>query len=593
MGKSSGLRHRTGVCLKTYFHRFRLMRIKLNLFTVMLLFVLLFTMLLVAYTFFFYQDSYEYRRNVLFDLKQMQLKQAANIINGSIAKMQQTGEIIKNRFNEIKDTPDKAETFNAYMDFILQMNKDISGIVVQSGKEEVLPFSNPYSPYSFIREANDYYDGFIQLALAGKQDYFVSGRHYGSIDDYLLFAYINSKETTSVFFHQNLDALKEQFEKLDGLSGGTLVLLNSENTVLFFWGEQKDREILERKEIQKALLSAENGRLYHEEEGKYVFYEKNVGFGCNLTYIFQQTANETNSSLFNGFYIANAVFLCMAALFLYNVKRKIYDPIGNIGASIKNIVEGNLEINNVRKKPGLFLSYYDDLSSMTEKLKLLIKNEYAANILRKQAELNAMQSQINPHFLYNTLESIRGQAITEGVTNIERMTKALANLFRYSISKKGNMVTLSEEIKNAENYLTIQQYRFNNKFVVQNSIEPDTLEHRVPKLIIQPLIENAIQHGLETKIGKGTILLKGYKTQSRLIFSIEDDGVGIEENKLKLINEALEKGSEIDRLSEGKTSIGLINVHLRIRMMFGNEYGLKIYSTIGSGTKAEVTLPLQ
>ena len=147
---------------------------------------------------------------------------------------------------------------------------------------------------------------------------------------------------------------------------------------------------------------------------------------------------------------------------------------------------------------------YDNLNSLIIRLKQLIDSEYTAGIMKNKPG-DALQSQINPHFLYNTLESIRGQAIVQGVSGIEKMVKAMADIFRYSITNKNAMVTLEEEIKNIDNYLNIQQFRFNNKFIVIKELEEDTLSCLIPKLTLQPLVENTIIHGLETKPGKGTI----------------------------------------------------------------------------------------
>jgi sensor histidine kinase YesM len=294
------------------------------------------------------------------------------------------------------------------------------------------------------------------------------------------------------------------------------------------------------------------------------------------------------------YYLSSGVMLGVSIAAFVIFHRKIYQPIERANFIISELVAGNTEAatSEVSKRRVPY-PIFDDLNAMTQKLQDLLYREYTANMLKKQAELDALQSQINPHFLYNTLESIRGLAIACNAREIQVMTKALADLFRYSISVKGNMVELREEIKNVENYLTIQQYRFNNKFIIQNKIDEDTLDNIVPKLLMQPLVENAIIHGLETKMGKGTITLMGYKTQNRLIINIRDDGVGLENAEVIRINTALVNGEEcIKTDSRSKRSIGIANVNQRIRMLFGEEYGVRLYSTKGYGTNVEVQCPL-
>jgi len=312
------------------------------------------------------------------------------------------------------------------------------------------------------------------------------------------------------------------------------------------------------------------------------------------------------NELFSGYNFPTAKFIlfstfviiCITLSVYINFKKTIYNPIVKIEKAIHGIVEGEMDLKiEVDKKSELY-PISKSLNIMVKKVKDLISREYNEKILRKQAELNALQSQINPHFLYNTLESIRGQALEEGVDNIANMSKALSNIFRYSISRKGHMVSLGEELKNVDNYLTIQQYRFNNKFNIKKIIEKDDhndiMMYKMPKLTIQPIVENAIYHGLETKSGKGDIIIKAYTTEKRLIISVEDNGVGMDEDKVNSLNKSFINGvGEHDIQYENKTTgIGLFNVNERIRLYFGEKYGLRVYSTLGVGTTVEVVIPL-
>ncbi|MHC1770560.1 MAG: sensor histidine kinase [Flexilinea sp.] len=244
----------------------------------------------------------------------------------------------------------------------------------------------------------------------------------------------------------------------------------------------------------------------------------------------------------------------------------------------------------------------DDSYSGVERLifcvKTALQNNYTSQMLKSQAEVHALQSQINPHFLYNTLETIRSHAIVQKSTEIAEMTEALATLFRYSISQPGEMTSFAEELENVDNYLTIQRYRFPDKFSVVKKIEDEEIfKYRLPILTIQPIIENAIHHGLETKLGVGTITIRAFSTQTRLVIMIEDDGSGISEERLREIDTALhEKPKAGDMAVEissarKKAGIALINVNRRIQFYFGQEYGIHVYSTQGVGTTVELSLP--
>ena len=169
---------------------------------------------------------------------------------------------------------------------------------------------------------------------------------------------------------------------------------------------------------------------------------------------------------------------------------------------------------------------------------------------------------------------------------IAEMTEALATFFRYSIRQKGNLVTLEDEIENVRNYFIIQQFRFNNKYAIQYIFDDnDEVLSRfyIPKLTMQPIVENAIYHGLERKIGNGKITIRITLTYQRLIINIVDDGIGMPQDKLDSLNDMLASDEDID-LTQKDTGIALFNVNKRIKLYFGERYGLFITSTVDFGT---------
>jgi two-component system sensor histidine kinase YesM len=227
----------------------------------------------------------------------------------------------------------------------------------------------------------------------------------------------------------------------------------------------------------------------------------------------------------------------------------------------------------------------------------MLDKQAAIKMSKKQAEYLALQNQISPHFLYNTLEAIRGDALDAGMYNIAETTEALATFFRYTITEVENLVTLEDELENVENYFIIQQYRFGEKLNMEIKTGEDNtvLQSQLPKLTLQPIIENAIFHGLETKRGVGTIRINVETTKAKLLISVVDDGVGIEEEQLEMINQRLnniEMNYENDKKEEKRGGIALYNVSSRIKLLFGEEYGLHIYSNKNIGTNVRITSPL-
>ena len=221
------------------------------------------------------------------------------------------------------------------------------------------------------------------------------------------------------------------------------------------------------------------------------------------------------------------------------------------------------------------------------------QNKYKAETMRTKAEMHALQSQINPHFLYNTLENIRATALMRDAEDIAVLTEALSAMFRYSISSPGETAAVREELKNVNNYLLIQKYRFPGKIHYYEEIEdPEILDYRLPVLTIQPIIENAVNHGVEMCIGEGCIRFKMFMTDYHLVMRISDNGVGMDEITLKNLREKLDNSHGESRKNGKNTGIGLYNVDQRLKFYFGNTYGLNVMSTKNVGTVVEVMLPL-
>lgn len=211
---------------------------------------------------------------------------------------------------------------------------------------------------------------------------------------------------------------------------------------------------------------------------------------------------------------------------------------------------------------------------------------------KRQAQYQALQNQINPHFLYNTLESIRSEALIAGLDSVANMCEALAGFFRYTISNMENLVTVEQEIDNIKTYFYIQQYRFGQR--LQLEIRCDEEDRAIagkcliPKLTFQPIVENAIIHGIEQKVGNGKVTIYMMLTAKRLLIRISDDGVGMDQEMLNRINRQMTERS-VGGKSRG--GIAVSNVHNRIKLLFGEDYGLAVYSTRGVGTDVEIALP--
>lgn len=280
--------------------------------------------------------------------------------------------------------------------------------------------------------------------------------------------------------------------------------------------------------------------------------------------------------------------------------RNIVTPLNYLVAFISSIKGGVL---NDLKRTIHLVGYYEidviskefngmlsTINALTKQLFSTTTQLYEAEIMKKQSELEYLRSQINPHFLYNVLESIKGIAAQHHQPQIVTITKSLATIFKYSV-KGHSEVPLKDELKITTNYISIQLFRFEDRFHVDYEISEECLDYLVPKMILQPIIENAIVHGIESCDSNAQLLVKAYRNENKeFIILVYNDGVPIKEELLHQIQEAL--CSSHDYYSnEADKGIGIYNVNNRIKLSYGSNYGLQILSN-GRGTTVIFNLPI-
>ena len=291
--------------------------------------------------------------------------------------------------------------------------------------------------------------------------------------------------------------------------------------------------------------------------------------------------------------------LALNTLFFW---RAIWQPLQATNLRFRRFNQG-YDARAIFKADAENLPYAQAEQQALAKILTQLDNHEVNRLSNRQAQYLALQNQINPHFLYNTLEAIRGDALSAGLANIADITEALATFFRYTISNMDNLVSLDEELANAENYFAIQNYRFGDRISMQVEMEGDTegagsaafLDYQIPKLTLQPIIENAIIHGLEYQVGPGKVVVHIGSDGQRLLIDVTDDGVGMPEATLEEINRRLVSAEAAKSADEKlrKGGIALVNVNNRIKLLFGELYGLKVSSIVGFGTRVEITLPIK
>lgn len=282
------------------------------------------------------------------------------------------------------------------------------------------------------------------------------------------------------------------------------------------------------------------------------------------------------------------VFVFGILLFIFIsavISSKISRPIKQLEKSMMMVEQGKLNINLDIKGEAEVAQLSRTFNLMVLRIRQLMNQIVQEQESKRISELNALQAQINPHFLYNTLDSVVWMAENGKHDDVICMVTALARLFRISISRGKNIIGVSEELEHARNYLVIQSIRYRNKFEYEFKIQEEALKYKTLKLILQPIIENAIYHGIEYMVDKGKIKISVSIENDKLLFKVEDNGVGIEP---EILNSLLDKESNKKRDS----GVGVKNVHERIQLYFGKQYGLKIESELDVGTIVQIWLPL-
>ena len=436
-------------------------------------------------------------------------------------------------------------------------------------KSENLHFSTPHVQNLFI-DPNYKYRWVVSLSRAVDITY--SGKIASGV----------------MLVDMNFTGREQLFRNVNVGNSGYIYLIDSEGEIIYHPRQQ----LIYSNLIQENNIVASN---YEDGNHKEKFNGENrvvtvktVGYTGWKIVCVTPMKDITYSYRPMGIFVLFVMLFLMTILILLNmfVSSRITNPIVELERSVKKFesgekniginISGSYEIQHLGKA----------IKSMVEQMNILMENIIHEQESKRKSELNALQAQINPHFLYNTLDSIVWMIENENYDGAIIMVTALARLFRISLSKGKNVIPLSDEIEHVRNYLTIQNIRYKNKFTYKIECEEETLNLASIKLVIQPLVENAIKHGMEFMDGDGEIIVKSYIENEELFIDVIDNGLGMPQ-------ETAEQILRGEKKLKGKGSgIGLKNVNERIQIYFGKIYGLQIYSEPDEGTTIRIHIPI-
>ena len=352
----------------------------------------------------------------------------------------------------------------------------------------------------------------------------------------------------------------------------------------------RDGEVLYKSSAMGESVPEENIK-----EDTIIRYEREIsGEGVTLTAIFDKAGLAADFRM--TLYVmvsALVVFFIIFIALSYFLARYLTRPI----TALSHIMAHPREKHRVMESPYLnrtdeIGTLYNQYRTMLEENNRYIKSEYENKMILMDTQMKALESQINAHFLYNTLEAINSLAEIEGSEDISTMALALGDMFRYSIKTKGALVPLEKELAHVQNFVAIQQIRFDNGFLFKMDVPEELLSCQILKLILQPLVENALYHGLLHCNAGSTIYLSAKKENKIICFSVADDGVGMEPEVLEQLQKMLNETPKFRELNQRENgSIGLKNINARIKLYYGEDYGLTIESEQGTGTTVQIRVP--
>lgn len=370
------------------------------------------------------------------------------------------------------------------------------------------------------------------------------------------------------------DSLMDIFETVTNKNNARLYLQNVQGELL--WQSMDDANAARNENVP---FSTE-GYVSISQPVSMVDWQVTIAVPRNQLFA---NVNSALASFYSLVIISLLGIVLMYSIFAYTFTK----PLHRLTQGMQRVGKGDFSVSVPPASMDEIGELTVGFNNMTQQIKQLLNRMVEMEVREKESEYLVLQSQINPHFLYNTLEAIRMRCIVHKEREIAEVINNLSNLFRLSISRKERFVSLREELEHVKSYILVQNFRFDQKYHLDVQVADELLDYKTFKLMLQPLVENCVFHGLELKPEIGHIRISAEKAEENLVIRIEDDGVGISEANLAQLRDFLAHPSE----HPDRRSLGLRTVHERIRLFFGEECGLQIESQQDEGTRITLVMP--
>ena len=498
--------------------------------------------------------------------------------------------------NMIDTSPDNMQNLDDMLSLTLELRQDIVTVAIYTGNGNVI-LTNPQfdtdSNYSVLQQdwfkqtkqspqAYLFQPPHVQRLFDGRRPWVVS------MNRGLDVKYLGRDETWAAMVDMNFSVIEELCNRVSLGNRGYIYVVDQDGNIIFHPQQQLIYSGLKEESIDE-VLEHEQGSFIEDFQGeRRITTIKDIQYSdwkmVGVSYVDELVENMrdfTNYIIY--MLIFGIVFAILASIF---ISSRISKPVKRLEHQMNRVEQGDFDIENLEVKGE------DEVKRLTKafnlmisRIKMLMSQIVTEQEAKRKSEFNALQAQINPHFLYNTLDSIIWMNENQNHKGVSQMTGALAKFFRISISKGNEVIDVADEVEHARSYLVIQKIRYKNKFDYTIDVQEEALHHKTIKLILQPIIENAIYHGINKIQDKGEINIKVFIEGEKIVFQVADNGFGIEPELLKKI-------FETEPSNERTVGVGLKNVYERIKLSYGDKYGVEIQSEIEVGTTVNISIPL-
>lgn len=500
---------------------------------------------------------------------------------------------------------DASKTFFLRVNFMNNIISNLSNCYLYKPEESVFMDNNltfytgmnpEYLPFYQTLSNNHYQDSWEFTKTLDFPSLFHNNTHNSkNALSYLTTIYANQQPLACLSINLQCTYFAETFQSLSKQTGGNLLVYMG-NQLISSTDEIKvdfsDTVFKKAKNPEKKYSGS--FQLKNSNASYLAVYHYMDEYDMTFIYLLQDSVYLGNITQI----MPNVILLCIILLVLLfilciYISNMFYTPIKPLLKVMEDVQNNRMQTRITHKRNDEYQKIYTGFNNMMDEVNSLIDRLVISTSLQKDSQIKLLQAQMNPHFIYNTLESIYSLAKIHGEEEIANVIESLSSFYRFSLSGGASEITLRQAVSMTEHYLNIQNFRFDNTITCEIRLEPGLADYPVPKFAIQAIVENSIYHGIEPSNHPGYLTIDAYSQDENIIIKIKDNGIGIKNQELEALKSSIETPFASQLQQQEAENFALRNLNQQIKLHYGDSYGLTIESAQNTGTSITITLPCQ